>query len=1014
MRILLFLLFAVSSCFALAPNGVVRYQTITINSSSVSETNSHFLYQVKIPRTGDVLANCTSSTNVVVYKAISDTTKYPKWVVYTTDTLFLYADLAVSSTENKTYVVGFGKAVNTVNSSSTFTNCGVANFWGLNEATNGSTSADYTSKSNLTVAGSATIGNTGFFGKAASPANGQIYTPDTVSKMITQVYDVYVKMPSSVYTNTRIFQERFADNCFVDTRLNFYGGAAGAMGPVVARDGAWRHVSVIKTSAGVITMLLDGVVVYGPTFVSALRATDGTGFYVGSSADNNFANLDRIDELVVFNTAISSAYLQSRHTMMATPATFSTLGTVRNALAIDTLQKASQSAGVTLGCLVSRSVAAAKDYKYLDFIDTTFDRATIGLNMVNTWTARNTYNWNWTDSSLAVTMAMTNKKRIHINTLVWSNYVPTWISTGGYSSDTVKVLLNEYITATLQHVRGIVGSTYTVEYDVINEDLNTTNWWKTNVTDYMDYCFRAARAADPAAILYYNEFAMETTGDRLNKANRFYKSLVDLKALGTPIDMIGFQSHFASDTGSVTRMSGVIKQINRVKALGYNVAITEIDWRMALIADSSVMYELQARKVGAYIEQILKAGVKDITFWGFDDSTSASITAGYGVPTMCKKWNGTSFEKKPFYYAVLAALTNVNTGTRERNVINIRVNKRAVASVVDSFPLTYDLRNAGTSFWSACKDDGSDIYITDSAGNVKNSYLSGFSKTKKLGLLHFVSKVDTTGNRLLKVRYGDKTHTTTKSALAFTNAAVVNCFDMSKTTGDMITDMAGNTNLPITNSAAMTVIDTAPLGNGIRSYNSHAYNSVATYPLSNLTTGSIEVQYYGDSSSANAGYLFNIAQSGDANRIGVYQANVSNKATQYTYITQASSTAYLSTYDSSTFDSSWHYSMITWNGTGCYPYVDNRSEKGRLADRTISFTGNAYYTLFTNTGRQTAAYYKGTISFVAVHSSPRDENYRSTRLNLLNDNSNFWITTEPIVIKSGNIWSRNRNRSHNR
>jgi endo-1,4-beta-xylanase len=688
-----------------------------------------------------------------------------------------------------------------------------------------------------------------------------------------------------------------------------------------------------------------------------------------------------------------------------------------NAFGRDALQVAAQSKDVFIGCLISRQSSASKDMKFINFIDTTFDKVVIGMNMNLSWPSRNTFNWNWPDSSLDAVMAMTNKKKIHVNTLIWGSQIPTWITGGGYSVDSLRNFIHIFIDSSMIHLRNKVGPTYTIEYDVVNEYMNETNWWRTNLPNYFYESYRYARAADPAAILCYNDWGIESKYDRYNKGDRFYRFVKSQHDTGVQIDVIGLQSHMGTDTGAVTSKAGVIRQIKRLQALGYRVDITELDWKMSTpITDTAATFDLQARSVGAYIDQAVKSGIKNVTMWGFDDSTSwLNGATGYGNATMCKKWNGSYFPKKPMYYAILSALTTSNNVTKEKNIINIRVNQRTVASVVDSFPLVYDLRNAGISFWSSCKDDGSDIYITDSSGNVKNSYLSGFSKTKKLGLLHFVSKVDTVGNRLLKIRFGDKTHTTTNSVLAFTNAGVVNCFDLSRT--DTIRDMAGNTNLIVSNGAQMSVIDTAPLGYGIKTYNSQAYNVSATYPLSNLTSGSIETMFYSDSVNATySRYLFNISQSDGNNRVGVLQNSTSNKSTLYTYVTQAGTSTFLSTYDSSTFDSSWHTSFLTWNNVGAYPYLDDRSEKGRLANRSIAFTGNAYYTMFTTYNRTTNNNFKGILAYVAVHSSPRDANYNSTRQNLLNDNSNFWITTEAFRVTNDNggigrgiwrgIWNR--------
>jgi hypothetical protein len=70
--------------------GSKAWQTITINHLSVAETSAHYLYQIKIPRTGLVASNVNSADDVGFTRS-NDTIRLPRWVIFTTDTIYLYA-----------------------------------------------------------------------------------------------------------------------------------------------------------------------------------------------------------------------------------------------------------------------------------------------------------------------------------------------------------------------------------------------------------------------------------------------------------------------------------------------------------------------------------------------------------------------------------------------------------------------------------------------------------------------------------------------------------------------------------------------------------------------------------------------------------------------------------------------------------------------------------------------------------------------------------------------------------
>ena len=62
--------------------------------------------------------------------------------------------------------------------------------------------------------------------------------------------------------------------------------------------------------------------------------------------------------------------------------------------------------------------------------------------------------------------------------------------------------------------------------------------------DYVEKAFTYARAADPNAKLFYNDFAMERYSGKNKAVLKLVQSLIEQ---GVPIDGVGFQMHIMRD-----------------------------------------------------------------------------------------------------------------------------------------------------------------------------------------------------------------------------------------------------------------------------------------------------------------------------------------------------------------------------------------------------------------------------------------------------------------------------------
>ncbi|KAF8600922.1 glycoside hydrolase [Ceratobasidium sp. AG-I] len=259
----------------------------------------------------------------------------------------------------------------------------------------------------------------------------------------------------------------------------------------------------------------------------------------------------------------------------------------------------------------------------------------------------------FTNGDYEVAWAKNHSQIVRGHTLVWHSQLPSWVSSGGFDNATLISIMQNHIAKVAGHYKGQVYS-----WDVVNEIFNDDGTWRDSVfyktigPAFPAIAFRAARAADPNAKLYINDYNIEWTGAKSDAVYALVKSLLaqGVPVQGVPVQGVGFQAHLVVNSFSRT----LLENFRRFADLGLDVAITELDIRFTLPSTSALLAS-QAENYQYVVKSCVAISrCVGITTWDTSDDHSwiPSVFPGQGAALLFDE----SEKPKPAYYAVADAL----------------------------------------------------------------------------------------------------------------------------------------------------------------------------------------------------------------------------------------------------------------------------------------------------------------------------------------------------------------------
>ncbi|MGA3043009.1 MAG: endo-1,4-beta-xylanase [Bryobacteraceae bacterium] len=254
-----------------------------------------------------------------------------------------------------------------------------------------------------------------------------------------------------------------------------------------------------------------------------------------------------------------------------------------------------------------------------------------------------TYNFQPGDELVA--FAQANNMIVRGHNLCWYTQFPPWLAPYAATATPAEMstLLEDHINAEVTHF-----GTQVFAWDVVNEAFNDPDS-SGNVTlrdsiwydqpgiglagnGYIAQAFQWAHAANPNALLFYNDYNIEEPGPKFDAVLNMVQQFV---ASGVPINGVGFEMHVENTYyPSATQLA---QNMQALAALGLQVHITEMDVRLPV--DSSGLASAADLQTQAQIYQsvltvcLQQPNCTAFQVWGvsYNDSWIPSAFPGYGA-----------------------------------------------------------------------------------------------------------------------------------------------------------------------------------------------------------------------------------------------------------------------------------------------------------------------------------------------------------------------------------------------
>jgi endo-1,4-beta-xylanase len=329
-----------------------------------------------------------------------------------------------------------------------------------------------------------------------------------------------------------------------------------------------------------------------------------------------------------------------------------------------------------------RSLAAARGFLYGSDSDNDFDRSpaqygalflrqcalyAFDFNWKRVSPQQGVYDFKW--HSTAIAFALQGGLKLTGGHFLWHQSAPPWFSQITDRGQGERAIV-DFITRAASFYRGKVFS-----WNVSNEAINPREGRPDGLRkespfvrllgiDYLPLAFHAARAADPQAVLAYNEYDLElNNSDQEARRTALLRLLDYLQRQGAPIDAVGLQSHLKVANFSqfdATRYRAFLREIasRKLKILVTELDVLDQGAPADIVQRDRIVADIYARYLEAVLEE---KAVKSVCTWGLSDrytwltpETGAKFSRSDGLPVRSLPFDA-EFKPKPAFYAMVKA-----------------------------------------------------------------------------------------------------------------------------------------------------------------------------------------------------------------------------------------------------------------------------------------------------------------------------------------------------------------------
>ncbi|KAI3645931.1 hypothetical protein MP228_008859 [Amoeboaphelidium protococcarum] len=264
--------------------------------------------------------------------------------------------------------------------------------------------------------------------------------------------------------------------------------------------------------------------------------------------------------------------------------------------------------------------------------------------------------YDFSDCDRAYNLSRNAGADFRFHAAIWYNDLPTWFTALNAANQRSAII--SHITTVMNYYKGKIDV-----YDIVNEaladawDSNGGVMWRQeplyqNNPDFVELSLRTARAVNPSARLFYNDYSNHFSywGQSRNQLN-----LIDyLQSRDVPLDGVGFQCHV--DVAQPITKQTVIDAFAPYVARGLEVQITELD----VACPATCNLNRQAEVYLAFLQACVETPrCTSFVMWGVTDAIT-------WLPTLQPNiFSGTivngNYTEKPAYTAMLNYLAGLQS-----------------------------------------------------------------------------------------------------------------------------------------------------------------------------------------------------------------------------------------------------------------------------------------------------------------------------------------------------------------